>query len=59
MSTRKSRIMRSLRTVIVPIISTKAITRVMISKVLTMLRSKTSIKPWLLVTLHLMFITES
>ncbi|KAJ0444976.1 hypothetical protein HanIR_Chr16g0837871 [Helianthus annuus] len=49
MSTRKSRIVRSLRTVIVPGISTKTINRVLISEVLTVLRSKTFIKSWLLI----------
>ncbi|MFS7934852.1 hypothetical protein Hanom_Chr05g00396511 [Helianthus anomalus] len=59
MSTRKSRIVRSLRTVIVARISTKTITRVLISEVLTMLRSKTSIKSWLLINMKHMSLLVS
>ncbi|MFS7914601.1 hypothetical protein Hanom_Chr02g00155351 [Helianthus anomalus] len=59
MSTRKSRIVRSLRMVIVPRISTKTITRVLISKVLTMLSFTTSIKSLLLIIMKHMSLLVS
>ncbi|KAF5768098.1 hypothetical protein HanXRQr2_Chr14g0632401 [Helianthus annuus] len=55
----KSRIVRCLRTVVIPRISTKTISRVLTSEVLTMLRSKTSIKPWLLIIMKSMSLLVS